>query len=125
MGLGAVFAALNTMYSTVATRTREIATLRAVGFGALPVIASVLTESMLLGLAGGLLGCLLAWLGFNGVETTTMNWASFSQISFAFKVTPALMIRGLLYGLALTLIGGMLPAFRAARQSVVAGLRAN
>jgi putative ABC transport system permease protein len=125
MGLGAVFAALNTMYSTVATRTREIATLRAVGFGALPVVSSVLTESMLLGLAGGLLGCLAAWLGFNGVETSTMNWASFSQISFAFKVTPALMIRGLLYGLALALIGGLLPAIRAARQSVVDGLRAN
>jgi putative ABC transport system permease protein len=125
MGLGAVFAALNTMYSTVATRTREIATLRAVGFGATPVITSVLAEAMLLGLAGGLLGCLAAWLGFNGVETSTMNWASFSQITFAFKVTPALMIRGLVYGLLLALIGGLLPAIRAARQSVVAGLRAN
>jgi putative ABC transport system permease protein len=125
MGLGAVFAALNTMYSTVAMRTREIATLRAVGFGALPVVASVLTEAMLLGLAGGLLGCLAAWLGFNGIETSTMNWASFSQITFAFKVTPALMLRGLIYGLLLALVGGLLPAIRAARQSVVAGLRAN
>ena len=125
MGLGAIFAALNTMYSTVAARTREIATLRALGFGAMPVIASVLTESMLLGLAGGLLGCLAAWLGFNGIETSTLNWASFSQITFAFKVTPALMIRGLIYGLLLALIGGLLPALRAARKSVVAGLRAN
>jgi putative ABC transport system permease protein len=125
MGLGAVFAALNTMYSTVAVRTREIATLRAIGFGALPVITSVLSEAMLLGLAGGLLGCLAAWLGFNGVETSTMNWASFSQITFAFRVTPALMLRGLSYGLVLALIGGLLPAIRAARQSVVAGLRAN
>ncbi len=125
MGLGAIFAALNTMYSTVAARTREIATLRAIGFGATPVITSVLTEAMLLGLAGGLLGCLAAWLGFNGIETSTMNWASFSQITFAFKVTPALMIRGLKYGLLLALIGGLLPAIRAARQSVVAGLRAN
>ena len=125
MGLGAIFAALNTMYSTVAARTREIATLRAVGFGAMPVITSVLTEAMLLGLAGGLLGCLAAWLGFNGIETSTMNWASFSQITFAFKVTPALMMRGLRYGLMLALIGGLLPAIRAARQSVVAGLRAN
>ncbi|MGB8694530.1 MAG: ABC transporter permease [Steroidobacteraceae bacterium] len=124
MGLGAVFAALNTMYSTVAARTREIATLRALGFGALPVVTSVLTESMLLGLAGGLLGCLAAWLGFNGIETSTMNWASFSQITFAFKVTPALMARGLSYGLLLALLGGLLPAIRAARQSVVAGLRA-
>jgi len=125
MGLGAVFAALNTMYSTVAVRTREIATLRALGFGALPVVTSVLSEAMLLGLAGGLLGCLAAWLGFNGVETSTMNWASFSQITFAFRVTPALMMRGLSYGLLLALIGGLLPAIRAARQSVVAGLRAN
>jgi len=125
MGLGAIFAALNTMYSTVATRTREIATLRAVGFGAAPVVSSVLAEAMLLGLAGGLLGCLAAWAGFNGIETSTMNWASFSQISFAFKVTPALMIRGLCYGLILALIGGLLPAIRAARQSVVTGLRAN
>ena len=125
MGLGAIFAALNTMYSTVAARTREIATLRAVGFGAAPVVASVLTEAMLLGLAGGLLGCLAAWLGFNGIETSTMNWASFSQITFAFKVTPALMLRGLRYGLMLALIGGLLPAIRAARQSVVAGLRAH
>jgi putative ABC transport system permease protein len=124
MGLGAVFAALNTMYSTVAARTREIATLRALGFGALPVVTSVLTEAMLLGLAGGLLGCLAARLGFNGIETSTLNWASFSQITFAFKVTPALMARGLGYGLLLALLGGLLPAIRAARQSVVAGLRA-
>ena len=124
MGLGAIFAALNTMYSTVAARTREIATLRAIGFGALPVVSSVLTEALLLGLAGGLLGCLAAWLGFNGIETSTMNWASFSQITFAFKVTPALMLRGLSYGLLLALIGGLLPAVRAARLPVVAGLRA-
>ncbi len=125
MGVGAIFAALNTMYSTVATRTREIATLRAVGFGAAPVVSSVLAEAMLLGLAGGVLGCLAAWVGFNGIETSTMNWASFSQITFAFKVTPALMIRGLCYGLVLALIGGLLPAIRAARQSVVTGLRAS
>ena len=125
MGLGAVFAALNTMYSTVAARTREIATLRAVGFGALPVVSSVLAEALLLGLAGGLVGCLAAWLGFNGIETSTMNWASFSQITFAFKVTPALMARGLIYGLLLALLGGLFPALRAARLPVVAGLRAN
>ena len=83
-----MFAALNTMYSTVASRTREIATLRALGFGGLPVIGSVLAEAMLLGLAGGIVGCLAAWLGFNGIETSTMNWASFSQITFAFRVTP-------------------------------------
>jgi putative ABC transport system permease protein len=124
MGVGAVFAALNTMYSTVAARTREIATLRAVGFGPLPVVASVLAEALVLGLAGGLVGCVVAWLGFNGVETSTMNWASFSQITFAFRVTPALMAQGLGYAMLLALVGGLLPAIRAARQSVVDGLRA-
>jgi putative ABC transport system permease protein len=124
MGMGAVFAALNTMYSTVAARTREIATLRAVGFGALPVVVSVLAEALVLGLAGGLVGCVAAWLGFNGIETSTMNWASFSQITFAFRVTPALMARGLLYALLLAFVGGLLPALRAARLSVVDGLRA-
>jgi putative ABC transport system permease protein len=124
MGLGAVFAALNTMYSTVAARTREIATLRALGFGALPVVGSVLSEALLLGAAGGIVGCLAAWLGFNGVETTTLNFASFSQVSFAFRVTPALMLRGFIYALALATVGGLLPALRAARIPVVDGLRA-
>lgn len=124
MGLGAVFAALNTMYSTVAARTREIATLRAIGFGAMPVVGSVLAEALLLGAAGGLAGCLAAWLGFNGVETTTLNFASFSQVSFAFRVTPALMLRGFSYALALAAVGGALPALRAARIPVVEGLRA-
>ena len=124
MGLGAVFAALNTMYSTVASRAREIATLRALGFGALPVVGSVLAEALLLGAAGGLIGCLAAWLGFNGVETTTLNFASFSQVSFAFRVTPALMARGFTYAIALAAIGGLLPALRAARIPVVEGLRA-
>jgi putative ABC transport system permease protein len=124
MGLGALFAAVNTMYNSVAGRTREIATLRALGFGALPVVSSVLVEAMMLGLAGGLVGCAAAWLVFNGMQTSAMNFASFSQISFAFRVTPPLMLQGLIYGLLLAFIGGLLPALRAARQPIVSGLRA-
>jgi putative ABC transport system permease protein len=124
MGLGALFGAVNTMYSTVASRTREIATLRALGFGATPVVASVLVESMVLGLAGGVVGCVVAYYGFNGMQTSTMNWASFSQITFAFAVTPRLIMQGLGYALLLALIGGLLPAIRAARLPIVSGLRA-
>jgi putative ABC transport system permease protein len=124
MGLGALFAAVNTMYSSVAARTREIATLRALGFGALPVIASVLTEALMLGLAGGLIGSVIAYIAFNGTETSTMNWSSFSQISFAFAVTPRLMLQGVVYGLLLAFVGGVFPALRAARLPIVSGLRA-
>ncbi len=123
MGVGAVFAALNTMYSAVATRTREIATLRALGFGATPVVASVVFEALLLGLLGGVLGGVLAYLGFNGAQASTLNFQSFSQVAFAFTVTPALMLTGLVYALLLGLVGGLLPALRAARLPVTAGLR--
>jgi putative ABC transport system permease protein len=123
MGLAAIFGALNTMYSAVASRTREIATLRAVGFSALPVVASVLTEALLLGLIGGLIGGVLAYLGFNGVRASTMNWSSFSQITFAFTVTPALLAQALLYALVLGLVGGLLPSLRAARLPITIGLR--
>lgn len=123
MGVGAVFAALNTMYSAVAARMREIATLRALGFGAAPVIASVLAEALLLGLLGGLLGGGLAYVGFNGYQASTLNFQSFSQVTFAFAVTPGLMLTGLAYALLLSLLGGLLPGIRAARLSVVQGLR--
>lgn len=123
MGVGAVFAALNTMYSAVASRTREIATLRALGFGATPVVASVLFEALVLGLLGGVLGGALAYLGFNGAQASTLNFQSFSQVAFAFTVTPALMFTGLGYALLLGLVGGLLPALRAARMPVTAGLR--
>jgi putative ABC transport system permease protein len=123
MGLGAVFGALNTMYSAVAARTREIATLRALGFGASPVIVSVLVESLLLSLVGGVGGGLLAWAAFDGYQTATMNWQSFSQVAFAFAVTPALLISGLLYATAIGLVGGFFPALRAARLPVVSALR--
>jgi putative ABC transport system permease protein len=123
MGLAAVFGALNTMYSAVASRTREIATLRAIGFGAVPVVTSVLVEALALGLLGGAIGGLIAYVGLNGMRASTMNWSSFSQITFAFTVTPALLGQALLYALVLGLVGGLLPSLRAARQQITIGLR--
>jgi putative ABC transport system permease protein len=123
MGLGAVFGALNTMYSAVSARTREIATLRALGFGNGPVILSVLAESLFLALAGGLLGGILAYLAFNGYRAATMNWQSFSQVAFAFSVTPGLLVSGVAYAVIIGFIGGLFPALRAARMPVVTGLR--
>jgi len=123
MGLGAVFAALNTMYSAVSTRTREIATLRALGFGAAPVIVSVLTEALLIGLVGGVLGALVSYFAFNGVRASTMNMTTFSQITFAFQVTPTVLVLGLIYALILGFIGGLLPSLRAARLPITTGLR--
>jgi putative ABC transport system permease protein len=123
MGIGAVFGAVNTMYSAVAARTREIATLRALGFGAVPVVVSVLVESLALAAVGGVVGGVIAYLGFNGFETSTINWQSFSQIGFAFAVTPALIVSGVFYALVMGLLGGFLPAIRAARLPIVAALR--
>jgi putative ABC transport system permease protein len=123
MGLGAVFGALNTMYSAVSSRTREIATLRALGFGASPVVISVLVEAMLLGVVGGLIGSVIAYVAFNGVRASTMNMSSFSQMTFAFTVTPELLAQGLFYALILGFIGGLLPSLRAARMPITSGLR--
>jgi putative ABC transport system permease protein len=123
MGLGAIFVAVNTMYSAVANRTREIATLRALGFGSVPVVISVLAEAALLAIIGGLIGGGLAWLGFDGYQTATMNWQSFSQVAFAFAVTPALLLQGLVYAVGIGLLAALLPAFRAARLPVVTALR--
>ncbi|HEX5649791.1 MAG TPA: FtsX-like permease family protein [Steroidobacteraceae bacterium] len=123
MGVGAVFAALNTMYSAVSSRTREIATLRALGFGAAPVVTSVLLEAAMLGLLGGVIGGLLVYLVLNGYQASTLNWGSFSQLTFAFTVTPQLLVTGLGYSLILGLVGGLLPGLRAARMPVTAGLR--
>ena len=109
MGLAAIFAAVNTMLNAVASRVREIATLRAMGFGAAPVVFSVLVEALLLGAAGGLLGGLLALVFLNGMQSSTMNFQTFSQITYAFTVTPQLMVTGIIYGLVLTFIAGMLP----------------
>jgi len=123
MGVGAVFAALNTMYSAVAARTREIATLRALGFHGVAVIISVLAESILLAVVGGALGAGIAYAGFNGYEAATMNWQSMSTVAFAFRVTPNLLWQGLVWSLALGLLGGLLPAIRAVRLPVVTALR--
>jgi putative ABC transport system permease protein len=123
MGIGAVFGALNTMYSAVAARTREVATLRAIGFGPGAVVVSVMVESMLLALAGGILGAVGAWLFFDGYRTSTLNWDTFSQVTFAFDVTPALLIQGMTFALVLGLVGGLFPAIRAARLPVTAALR--
>lgn len=122
MGGGAVFGAINTMYTTVASRTREIATLRALGFTRSSVMVSVLAESMLLGLIGGVSGAFVAYLLFNGFEASTLN--QFSQVAFRFRVTPTLMISGVVYALGMGLFGGLLPARRAMSLSIAAGLRA-
>jgi putative ABC transport system permease protein len=123
MAVGAVFGALNTMYSAVAARTREIATLRALGFGRTVVIAALLLESLLLALLGGLIGGGLAYAVFNNFTAATMNWQSFSQVAFAFAVTPALLKQGILWALFIGLIGGLLPAIRAARLPIATALR--
>jgi putative ABC transport system permease protein len=123
MGIGAVFGAILTMYTAVATRAREIATLRALGFNTLSVLVSVLAESMVLGLIGGTIGGAAAYLAFNGYETSTMNFQTFSQVAFAFRVTPQLLVMGLIYALAMGLVGGLFPAIRAARLPIAIALR--
>ncbi len=123
MGLGAIFGAVNTMYSAVANRTREIATLRALGFGSSPVVVSVMVEAVLLSLVGGLIGGFLAWAAFDGYQTATMNFQSFSQVAFAFKVSPSLLGKGMFFAVIMGLVGGLFPAIRAARMPVVTALR--
>ncbi len=123
MGIGAIFGAVNTMYTAVASRTREIATLRALGFGSFPVVFSVLSEAVCLSVVGGLIGGIVAWLAFDGYQTSTMNFQSFSQVAFAFAVTPKLLGMALAYSVVMGLVGGMLPAIRAARLPVVTALR--
>lgn len=123
MGIGAVFGAILTMYTAVATRAREIATLRALGFETSSVLISVLAESLILGAIGGLLGGAAAYVGFNGYQTSTINFQTFSQVAFAFRVTPQLLAVGLFYALGMGLVGGLLPAIRAARLPIPAALR--
>jgi putative ABC transport system permease protein len=123
MAIGAVFGALNTMYAAVSARTREIATLRALGFGSGSVIVSVMLESLVLALIGGVIGAGLAYVAFNGFHTATMNFQSFSQVTFAFDVTPALLVSGIILAAVIGLIGGLFPAFRAARLPIAAALR--
>jgi len=123
MAIGAVFGALNTMFATVATRAREIATLRAIGFRGLPVVVAVMLETMLLALLGGIVGGLLAWLVFNGYSASTLAQGTVGTLSFKLAVTPALLWTGLKWALAIGFIGGLFPAVRAARLPVTTALR--
>lgn len=120
--LGAMFAAANTMYAAVASRRREIGALRAIGFSRRSILVSFLFESVLLCLLGGLLGC-LATLPFNGLSTGTANWATFSEITFAFRFGPNVLLQGVLMALTMGLVGGLFPAIRAVRMSIINALR--
>ena len=124
MGIGALFGALNTMYAAVSTRTVEIATLRAIGFGGTPVVISVLLEALVLAAAGGIGGGLIAYVFFNGYTVSTLNMQTFSQVAFAFEVTPDLLVQGVVWACAIGLLGGFFPALRAASMPVVDALRA-
>jgi putative ABC transport system permease protein len=123
MGVGAVFGALNTMYSAVSERSREIATMRALGFGSGSVIVSFTIEAMLISLMGGLLGS-LAVLPLNGFTTGALNFQTFSHLAFAFRVTPPLLLVGVGFALFMGVLGGLPPAIRAARRPVAEALRA-
>lgn len=121
MAFGAIAGALNTMYSSVASRTREIATLRAIGYGGFPAFVGTLVESLVLAALGGVIGAAAAFLFFDGLSAATLG-ASFTQVVFQFALTPALVLNGLILGMVIGLIGGLLPAMRAARIPIVAGL---
>jgi putative ABC transport system permease protein len=123
MGAGAIFAAVSTMYASVVSRTREIATLRAIGFGSTAVVCSVLAEAVALAFAGGVIGALTAWLLFDGYAVSTLNFQSMSQVGFAFAVTPALIAEGMTYAMAMGLVGATWPAWHAARLPIVTALR--
>lgn len=122
MAVGAVFGAVNTMYAAVASRAPEIGVLLTLGFQPRSVMSSFLLESVFIAVVGGAIGCLLA-LPINGLVTSTTNWASFSEIAFAFRVTPGLLLNGMIFALAMGFFGGLLPARRAAKQQVVDALR--
>lgn len=123
MALGAALAALNAMHAAVSARTVEVATLRALGFGSVAVVGSVLAESFALAAIGGLLGAAIAYLGFDGLTASAQSSDSYSQVAFDFAVTPGLVGEGLLWAMALGAVGGLLPALRAARVPIAAALR--
>jgi putative ABC transport system permease protein len=123
MGLGAVFGALNTMYSAVSERSREIAVLRAIGFGGGAIVLSFFLEGLIIAFVGGLVGC-IAVLPVNGLTTGTMNWQTFSHLAFAFRITPDLLTMGMVFALIMGAVGGLPPAIRAARANVAHTLRA-
>ncbi|MGH9704391.1 MAG: ABC transporter permease [Candidatus Acidiferrales bacterium] len=122
MAIGAIFGALNTMYSAVAERSREIATMRALGFGAAAVVFSFVIEALLISFMGGVIGC-LAVLPLNGLTTGAMNWQTFSHLAFAFKITFGLLFAGVIFALVMGVLGGLPPAIRAARRPVAEALR--
>jgi putative ABC transport system permease protein len=122
MAIGAIFGALNTMYSAVIERTREIATMRALGFGVASVVTSFLIEALCIATIGGLLGC-AGVMPLNNMTTGAMNWSTFSYLAFAFKITPPLLAGGIAFALAMGVVGGVPPAIRAARLPVVVALR--
>lgn len=124
MALGAIFAALNSMYAAVAMRAREIATLRAIGFGGLAVVASVMIEALFLAVIGGLLGAVIAYVLFNNLSVSTLG-QNFTQVVFNFKVTPQLVVKGLVISLVIGMFGGFFPALRAARAPIPTALRAS
>jgi len=123
MAIGAIFGALNSMYSSVSVRGKEIATLRALGFGPTAVLLSTVVESVLLAMVGGVLGCLVAFAVFNGFQVSTLNGPSFSQVVFDFAVTPDLLVQGMQAALIIGVVGGFFPAIRAARLPVATALR--
>jgi len=123
MAVGATFGALNTMYSSVSARTREIATLRALGFGSGAVVVSVMLESLAIALIGGVVGAGVAYVACNGFHAATVNWQSFSQVTFAFAVTASLLVQGIIWATLIGLLGGLFPAIRAARLPIAAALR--
>jgi ABC-type antimicrobial peptide transport system permease subunit len=122
MGIGAVFGAMNTMYAIVSARTREIGTLRALGFSRRAILAAFLIESVFLALIGGAVGCLLA-LPMNGYSTGTGQTQSFSELAFAFRITPEIMLTCMIFAAVMGVIGGLLPAFRGARLPITSALR--
>jgi len=122
MGIGAVFGAINTMYAIVAARTREIGTLRALGFRRRAILASFLIESVILAVIGGAIGCLLAF-PMNGFSTGTGQTQSFSEIAFAFRVTPQIVLTGMVFAVVMGILGGLLPALRGARLPITSALR--
>lgn len=122
MGIGAIFGAFNTMYATVSTRTRELATLRAIGFKEISILASMMTESAIIACVGGILGAILV-LPLNNFTASTLNWQTFSQVAFAFRITPDLILMGILSSVIVGLLGGFIPSLRAARMPLATALR--
>jgi putative ABC transport system permease protein len=123
MSLGAAFAAMNTMYAAVATRARDIGILRVLGFQRRGIYASFLLESLLIAVAGGLIGCGLA-LPMHGLATGTFNWATFAEVAFEFRITPGLLAGGMAFAIVMGILGGLWPARLAARRPILESLQA-